>query len=252
MPTRPLLRLPAPSEVKAPPGFGRGPKIRFPAKSRQKEHFGPVFGRLSSVLSKDNGSIELRDDPTNLAPERVIVFEIAGTVDNFFKAVARIDGLEFMAELEADFTADELFAVQDKAQKDRPEKIVPGRFYLAMPDIRALKELLSLWERWEKGKTLGRGYAPFAHLFEQLHVLRPWGPQDRIPSETLAFWRMELQRNPNQPVRTEVELWYRDNEVRRRSASQTLRNLVAQSGGRVLYEAVISDIAYHGMLIDIP
>ncbi|MGB7848303.1 MAG: S8 family peptidase, partial [Candidatus Acidiferrum sp.] len=89
-------------------------------------------------------------------------------------------------------------------------------------------------------------------LFGQLRALRPWGPRDRIPDETVAFWREQSERNPNQPVRTEVELWYRNTEARRREAAQTLQTLVTEAGGRVVHEAVIPDIAYHGMLIDIP
>jgi hypothetical protein len=256
VPERPLLRLPTPNPVALPRGGGGGAPIRFPSKRRQRDQFDPLFSRLRSVLSKRDGAVTLRDDPSSLAPDRVIVFEIAGTIQNFLKAVARIEGLEFMAEYEADFVADEDFAVQDtrigREGEDRTEKVVPGRLYLAMPDVRALEELLSLWERWLRGDTLGSGYAPFTHLFQQLHALRPWGLLDRIPDETVAFWREESERRPDQPVRTEVELWYRDSDRRRREASQTLQELVIQAGGRVVHEAVISEIAYHGMLIDIP
>lgn len=256
MPERPLLRLPTPNPVDLPPGPRGGSQIRFPSRARQQDHFGPQFTRLRSVLSRRDGAVRLRDDPSSLAPDRVIVFEIAGTIQNFFKAVARIEGLEFMAEYEADFLADEDFAVKDtrrgKEGEDRAEKVVPGRLYLAMPDVRALEELLRLWERWLRGETLGIGYTPFTHLFEQLHALRPWGPQDRIPEETVAFWREESERRPDQPVRTEVELWYRESDRRRREASQTLQVVIGEAGGTVVHESVISDIAYHGMLIDIP
>ena len=136
--------------------------------------------------------------------------------------------------------------------QDRADKTVPARFYLAMPDVQALRELLSLWERWGRGEPLGTGFAPFGHLFEQLCALRPWGPQDRIPDETMAFWRERSERNPDQPVRTEVELWYRDNDGRRAAASRNLSALVGAAGGQMVHEAMISDIAYHGALIDIP
>jgi hypothetical protein len=208
------------------------------------------------LLNRQDGALELREDPTSLAPERVIVFEIAGTVANFLKAVGRVRGLEFMAEYEGDFAADQDFAVQDKRKgregQDRTDQDVPARFYLAMPDLQALRELLSLWERWGRGEPLGTGFAPFEHLFTQLRAIRPWGPQDRIPDETVAFWLEESARNPGQPVRTEVELWYRDNEGRRAAASRNLSTLVGAAGGQMVHEAVISDIAYHGALIDIP
>ena len=256
MPTRPLLRLPAPNPVAIPAGPRGGQNIRFPLRGRQRDKFGPLFTRLQSVLNRQGGALQLREDPTSLAPERVIVFEIAGMVANFLKAVGRVRGLEFMAEYEGDFAADQDFAVQDgrrgREGQDRTDKAVPARFYLAMPDLQALRELLSLWERWGRGEPLGTGFAPFEHLFTQLRAIRPWGPQDRIPDETVAFWREESARNPGQPVRTEVEMWYRDNEGRRTTASRNLSALVGGAGGQMVHEAVISDIAYHGALIDIP
>ena len=256
MPGLPLLLLPSPSPVDVPKGGGGGSNIRFPSTGHQKNNFGPLFNRLRSVLSSENGPVQLRSDPSSLAPDRVIVFEIAGTITNFLRAVARIDGLEFMAEYESDFAADEHFAVKDDRKgregQDRIDKSVPGRFYLAMPDVRALEELLRLWERWKNDEQLDHGFAPFAHLFKQLHALRPWGPQDRIPKETVAFWHEEIARNRDRPIRTEVELWYRDNATRRRGASQKLQAMVSEASGRIVHESVIGDIAYHGMLIDIP
>ena len=255
MAARPLLRLPPPDAVGVPGGHFGGARIRFPGRGRQREKFGPLFERLRTVLSTQ-GRLDVRDDPTSLAPERVIVFEVAGTIADFRKAVARIDGLEFMAESEGEFAADEDFALEDSRRgregQDRTDQGVPGRLYLALPNLRALNELRSLWERWERGLPMDRGFTPFAHLFEQLRTLRPWGPEDRVSPETLAYWNDELQRNPNQPVRTEVELWFRDTERRRRSVSQDFVARVLAVGGQLVHEAIISDIAYHGALIDIP
>ncbi len=152
--------------------------------------------------------------------------------------------------------ADEEFAVIDDRKgtkgRDRTDKAVPGRLYLAMPDMRALAELLSLWDRWERGEALGIGYAPFGHLFQQLKAMRPWGPRDRIPEETLAFWREERERNPEQPVRTEIELWFHEGDSRRRQAARVVETILDEAGGRTLHQSVIPEIAYHGMLVDIP
>jgi hypothetical protein len=98
MPDRPLLRLPAPAAAESPRGRPAFPTNRYPSAGRQKDKYRPLFRRLREVLSRDGDALALRDDPTSLAPDRVIVFEIAGTVQNLLKAVARIDGLEFMAE----------------------------------------------------------------------------------------------------------------------------------------------------------
>ena len=40
----------------------------------------------------------LRTDPESLAPDRVIVFEVAGNLGDFQAAVVKIPGLEFLGE----------------------------------------------------------------------------------------------------------------------------------------------------------
>jgi hypothetical protein len=255
MPARPLLILPRPNQVDPPRGGGGGSDLRLPSRDRQISQFGPIFSRLRGVLDRAD-TLELRSDPTSLAPDRVIVFEIGGTIANFFEAASKVPGLEFMAEFESEFAADENFAVRDSRRgmegQDRASRAVSGRFYLAMPDARALDELVRLWERWDAGEPLGRGYAPFGHLFKQLRTLRPWGPLDRIPEETIAYWREEAERRPAEPVRTEIELWFRQTEDRRGQASQTIGAIVSGAGGRVVHEVIIPEIAYHGALVDIP
>ena len=251
MPERPLLRLPNPNNAEVPGGNPFPSNVRKPAKGRQRDRFAPVFDRLQAVLARPGDPIELRDDPTALAPERVIVFEIGGTVQNFLKALAKVDGLEFMAELETEFIPSEDFAVT-KDGRDVVGKDVPGRLYLAMPDLQALRQLVSLWERWRNDQSLGRGYAPIANLFAQLHDLRAWGPQDRIPEDTRDYWRDEIAREPARSVRSEIELWFRGNERRRREASTAVRTAITEAGGEVIHESVIETIAYHGLLADIP
>jgi hypothetical protein len=256
MAKRPLLALPEPRESTPPRGAGGGGALRRPTKAHQVSTYGPVFNRLRQALARPDTVMTLRDDPGSLAPDRVIVFEVAGTIENFIKAVGNVDGLEFMAEVETDFEADANFAVIDSRKgregQDRTDKPIAGRFYLAMPDVAALGQLLRLWEQWEKTGKLGTGFAPFAHLFGQLHDLRAWGPIDRIPDETIAYWQEESVRNPTRPVRTEVELWFRPNEARRRKAASDFTALVNEAGGSVIDEAVIPEIAYHGMLVDVP
>ena len=257
MPELPLLRLPNPHRAELPDGGRNISNIRKPAKGRQRDRFGPIFDRLQTVLAKPGDPIELRDDPSALAPERVIVFEVAGTIDNFLKALGKVNGrLEFMAELDTDFAADEHFALQygdaKRRGQDKPDHDVPGRLYLAMPDLRALRELVRLWERWKDGQKLSRGFAPIANLFSQLHDLRPWGPQDRIPTETMDFWREELALNPDRPVRTEIELWFLANQVRRQAVTEAIRVVLDEAGGQIIHESIIDNIAYHGLLVDIP
>lgn len=257
MPDRPLLILPTPERVEPPRGQGFGSRINKPGRQRQVGEFRPIFSRLQRVLGgSDRDLLELRDDPAALAPERVIVFEIADSVQDFANAVARVPGLDLMLEAETEADPDDRFSTIDdrKATRGQPrmDKPVPGRLYMTMPDRRALEELLSLWRRWSNGEQLEQGLTPFRNVFEQLRTLRAWGPEDRIPDETMDYWRDELEADPQRSVRTEVELWFASTNEGRRAASERLAAHVAEVGGAVVHEAVIREIAYHGALIDVP
>jgi hypothetical protein len=110
MPIRPLLPLPAPNREPPPTGHSGYTPLRLPTKERQTEHFGPIFERLRQAISGDTAGIvgaQIFDDPESIAPDRVLVFETAGPVQNFLKALARISGFEFMGDYEAEFEADE-------------------------------------------------------------------------------------------------------------------------------------------------
>ncbi|ODS56526.1 MAG: hypothetical protein ABS36_08720 [Acidobacteria bacterium SCN 69-37] len=200
--------------------------------------------------------LELRADPHALAPERVIVFEVAGLVSDFARALSSVPGFELLVEHDIEHPPDDLFAERDervgREGQRRDDKNVGGRLYLTMPDLAALNQLLSLWERYQNGQDPPTGLAPFKHVFAQLRTLRPWGPEDRISAETLAYMRAEHEREPARPVRTEIELWFRRTPERRQQSAREFRAAVEAVGGTVLHEAELEPIAYHGMLVDIP
>ena len=257
MAERPLLILPTAEAIGPPRLPGGGAKPIVPARGTQANRIAPSLRRLKAALNRGPERVlELRADPTALAPDRVNVFEIAGTVADFSRAAARVPGLELMVEYVTESAPDEFFTEKDTRKgregQRREDKLVDGRFYLAMPDVAALDEFIRLWDRWVAGKELDVGLAPFKHMFAQLRTVRPWGPQDRIPDETIAYWSEEARRHPNRPVRTEVELWHRRTPQRREQARLAFRALVAAEGGTVLNEALIPEIAYQGVLIDIP
>ena len=109
-------------------------------------------------------------------------------------------GLEFLADEEMEFDPDEDFFVTDKRKgkkgKPRTDKLVGGRLYLAMPDVRALRELLSLWNHWQRKEVLPNGWSRWRDLFASLRDIRPWGPADRLTDETIECWREEIRTDP--------------------------------------------------------
>jgi Subtilase family len=216
-----------------------------PSPQRQQGRLGPRFDRLMQVASSPDDLMALRDDPSSIAPERAIVFELAGSLPDFY-AQARALGLEYLGDFESDLAPDEDFYDEKKR-----EKTIAGRIYLAMPDVRALQELLSLWRRYAAGLKLEYGKGAWANLFSLLVDVRPWGPEDRVPAETIAFWQGVLAETPEAPVRFEIELWFYESAERRTAAFARLQAEVEQLGGAVIHHAVIPEIRYDALLVDI-
>ena len=235
-PTKPLLRL-VPErhrdrETGQPRQFPRPRPYSTPEQTRK---FGPAFNRLAEVLRRDPNGLTLKSDPTALAPERLLVFEVRGPIASFANAIRRVRGLELIDE-------------EELAADDDPNPAA----YLLMPDVRALQELESLWRRWLEGR-LQRGQTPWRDVFALLRDLRPWGPQDRVRKEDGDFLRQEVANlNDSEPVRIEVELVYRSNQEARQSQEDEIRAVVAAADGRVVSRARISDIAYHALLVELP
>jgi len=256
MAKRPLLALPDSAPTTPPRGYGGGDKIRLPAREHQISTYGPMLNQLRQTLAQPGGDLTLHSDPSSLAPDRVIVFEVAGRIDNFRQAVSKVPGLELLAETEAELEPDANFSIIDARKgregQDRTDKPINGRFYLALPNMKAFDQLLSLWDQWARTDHLDQGFAAFGSVFKQLHGLRPWGPIDRIPDETIEFWQEETARNPDQPIRTEIELWFYTDAQKRNNIANELKNLITDIGGTLIHESVISEIDYHGMLVDIP
>lgn len=246
MAERPLIRIPDPEPVQPPRPPRGGKALTKPSRDRQAERLAPRFERLARVAGDPQVIAELRGDPQAIAPERAIVFELLGPVPDFYARAAAI-GLELLADDEREFAADDDFHLRDD-----PEAEIAGRIYLAMPDVRALQELLRLWQRYVAGQRMADGFGMWTQLFGLLRDVRPWGPQDRLLPETMAYWQGQLQNNPEAPVRFEVELWFRDNREAQAQAFETFVASITNLGGRVIHRAIIAEIRYAAALVDLP
>jgi hypothetical protein len=196
----------------------------------------------------------LQQDPEGIAPERALVFEIAGGLADFYAQVQRIPGLEFLLQENAEFLpSDDFYLVQTRRGETlRSDANIGGRLYLAMPDLQALRQILSLWDRHQQGQSLPRGFAPWGLLFELLIDLRVWGPQDRILPETIEYWRHRLENDPTAPVRFELELWFFTQAERRQQTVADVTRIVETVDGQVISQSEIAVIRYSGLLVELP
>ena len=255
----PFIPFPKPKTIDRPAKTSRpGATISRPGRGAQSRRLGPYFDRLGPRLETPEGLAELRNDPGSIAPDRAIVFELAGgNPEGAYRALRNI-GFELLGEDEEIAAPEHGFAVLKK-RKDKlapTDKRVKHRLYFAMPSVEALKALVSLWKRYDRDEPFNRRDTPnltaWLELFEYLSDIRPWGPQDRLPPETVADWQEDLREFPEQPIKIEIELWYRQAAAARRAASAELRRRVTAARGRVLDEREIDSILYHAVLAELP
>jgi Subtilase family. len=249
MPDRPLLLLPRPEVAereKLPPAPTR---IHRPTHGRQGQRLSPVFTRLRTEFAARRA--ELQQTAAGADPEQVLVIETIGNVEDFANAVRRVDGFEWMGEIETDEIApDEDFYDEQKA--DRP---LSGRLYLVMTNQRALEELVSLWASYQSdpNMTFAHGLTKFRDVFRTVKDIRRWGVEDRLlETGVLDAWRDDLKHHGDQPIRFEVELWYRSARQRRETSQAEVRSLIEDLGGQVTQDTIIEDISYHALLAELP
>ncbi|MFZ5733641.1 MAG: S8 family peptidase [Pseudomonadota bacterium] len=246
MAERPLLNLPPPTPIAPKPGPRGGAKISRPSRERQSQRLEPRFAQLTRVAQNPDDILDLREDPASIAPERAIVFEVEGSVEDFY-AQARDLGLEYLGDFES-----QLEASPDFFDVKKPDEQLKSRIYLAMPNLEALRQLLSLWERYKQGKKMPVGKSAWRDLFSRLIDIRAWGPQDRIEEASIALWESDLQQRPDTPIRLEVELWYHRNIEKRQQAFASISQVVANAGGAIISHATIAEIHYDAALVDLP
>jgi len=208
-----------------------------------------MFNQLQAAFEARR--VEIQQNTAGIDPEQVLVIETIGSVDNFANAVKRIEGLEWMGELESD----EIAPDQDFYDENNPEKELNGRLYLVMTNQRALDEMLSLWRRYQADPNMQfeRGLTKFRDVFLHLKSIRRWDVQDRLlETGVIDIWHEDLEYDGDRVIPFEAELWFRGSDELRAFSADQLTNLVQQAGGRILNQSVIEGIAYHGLLAELP
>lgn len=238
---RPILRLPDPRPArrkKAKPP--RIPQPRGPGRGRQGVRLGARFAELARMVREP---VELAEDPTGIAPERALVFETAGSIQDFARA-ARVVGLELVAEVVLDETED----FPEGFEPARGRESLSQMLYTTMPNLRAARKILSMWDDHQAGERPPKGLAPWWKLFDRLLQLRAWGPEDRFPLGARETIRERINGlRDDELCRIELEIWPTARDQDRHAWREEARAKVADLGGHVVAE---SSIAVHGFVYE--
>jgi hypothetical protein len=245
----PLLFFPNRARAERNKLGGNGGRIHTPGIDRQRERIAPQLIVLQQAFEAKR--IQLQQTAPLENPELVLVLEVVGSVTDFSKALRLVPGLEWLLELAEDqIEPDEDFHEEAESKRD---KALSGRLYLLGTNEEALTQLLALWNRHQQDPSakFDLGLAPFKHVFDQLLTIRTWDATDRVDADMRAFWQ-EQAAYGNEVMRFEIEAWHFNSEAKNTAAQMEIDSLVRQLGGRILSRALIADIAYHGILVELP
>ncbi|WP_082744663.1 S8 family peptidase [Burkholderia seminalis] len=244
----PLLVFPQKRVVAPDPGrgFPMG-KPHVPGRPRQVAR---VVGQLQTLQeSFAQYQASIAGAVAGMEPEAVLVMEIAGSVNDFKQAVDAA-GLEWLGEWDLeDIQPDEDFYEVD-GKGNRTEKLMKGRLFLSMSNEAGMREMLSLWDQWSRGRALPHGKGKWGEVFAQLLVIRRWGIEETLrETGMIDRWRDLIEPlNPQEPVTFQIELFYRHADARRRQNEQAIQQLLAALGGRTLGPFIdMREIAFHAV-----
>lgn len=224
-------------------GRGGPSKVRLPSRQRQVARLSRAIRDLGRAISADEASLGA---VPGWAPERVLVLEIADSVEDFVRAVQRVPGLDLLFEFEErDVPIDDDFY---DTREDRES--IGGMLYLLMATQDGVRELAGLWRTYQEEGEWPYGQTKFRDVFARLRNIRPWGIQDWLgQSGLLEDWAIRSEQEESK-LPAEVELWYRGDVSGRERAARQVQTLVEERGGSVLKERVIPEIGYHALLVE--
>lgn len=244
----PLLMFPRPSIANRAKLSGGHQNVSRPSSLSQGKRLGPKLQRLVKAL--EDRRVSLKSDSSGLLPEQVLVLETIGPVDRFMNCVAKISGLEWLAEHELP----RLAPAYGFENNRNPTRDLNGRLFLVMTDQTALNQLLHQFLRWSKNRDshFGSGLGPLRKMFEHLYDVRYWNIEDRTrETGILEYWKECLEID-DKLIPFEAELWFRTNRDRRATAESNLRHVIELSKGHVITHCEIPSIGYHAILANLP
>ena len=241
MPERPLLLFPSPESVVRLKGSGFPPNTHAPTnKKGQARRIDEMFANvLSAFVSDEPGDIE-----------RVLVMETSSQIDGLQNAVRRIQGLEWLAEIDVDD-----IELHDLYDAETGKKVKGGRFYVLSSNKSATDELLKLWSKHQAGQRLRYGLGKFKDLFVFLLTLRRWSVSDRLrDTGILDLLKEEYQakKGTQSEIDFEIELHFWTSEVRRVRSFQEVVQRIESAGGSIGQSICMEEIAFHALKATLP
>lgn len=244
---KPLLIFPSPGVASREPRPNGRSDINLPDYEKQKQRIGRRWQSLKEAFEKESVSLSLK--PEGFFTEYIVVFEIADSIDEFYKAIREVPGMFFSKEQLEEFEPDEDFYKED-------HKPYPGRVIVSMVNKKSIDEIIRLWKIFEKNRdaAFDSGLAKFKELFKKLKNVRPYSVEDRLADTGMPQYLEGMREMGQESIRLEVEFTYPESQERRDRAFEEFRVLIEEVGGNVIPNSRVElpAIRYFACLADAP
>lgn len=206
-------------------------------------------------VSFERRTLELSSTAAGAVAEEVLVLETVGNVADFVNAVRRIPGLEWLVSFDAAQTIEEEDADEEVSGVESDDDEFSGasnRLFAIATNAEALRQLLSLWKRYERREKFEYGFGAWKEVFAQLSKVRRWSVEDRLHETGIVeFWRDALEKSETNVI-FGIEFWFRTNAASRRAAFESLRIISESLGGRLSYEYEHEPTGFHAAVATLP
>jgi hypothetical protein len=228
------------------------PALIIPSKENQIRLNGPKLGEIERALTSE--SFQFASSIEGLIPEMVLVFEIAGTIHEFFKAVEETPGMHYLLEFQDDYFGEGSGFFYRNPDGSISNREIERRIFVTLNSQRGIIELLSYWRRYVYDEEFRRGVTKFRLLFSQLTDIRFYNLNDRLKDTGFREYLEDLRSNLTQVINFEIEFVFHASTFERDLIIQDVNGKLQEIGGEIIPASisVIDDIGYFGAIARAP
>lgn len=223
------------------------PKLFHPNINQQASLFDLRINNLDRAFS--NESVDITSSIEGLEAERILVLEIKGSIDDFYKAVGKTEGMEFLREIYlGEDEPDEIFHFENSDNK------VSRKLFLTINNYQAIAEFKRYWKWYKYGERFKQNTTKFRNLFEQLNDVRYYSVKDRYEDTGIKEYFEERLEFNEEELYFEIELTYRKNDDYLRLSYENVKCLIENCGGLIIEgsHVIIKEIKYHAVIAKAP
>jgi Subtilase family len=228
------------------------PTLVTPDKANQVRNMQGKFSELERILNSQ--LLQFSSSIEGLIPEMVLVFEIAGTIDEFFKAVEKTPGMHYLMEFQDGNISEDNGFYYRNFEGEIVSREIEKRIFVTLNNQSGIQELLNYWSNYRYGNGFSKGVTKFRTLFEQLIEIRPYNLNDRLLDTGFREYLADEQNGQSEILKFEIEFVYHTRADERNLIIRDTNFKLNQVGGNIIESSIVNieSIQYFGAVAQAP